>query len=154
MLPAQSAASSICKICLAPRSTWSWESSSTWEPSRQCQTPPSHLHSRQPKRHTRTLWIHFNEFICHISLLNTIPWIQNIEFPSIFRIEFKSWVHVNEIRFMNSDRIQWILISEFIYLWIHIRIQNLHIWIHTHEFIYSWIHIFISHMNSHVYEFI
>ena len=31
-LPAQSAASSICKICSAPR--WSWESSSTWKPSR------------------------------------------------------------------------------------------------------------------------
>ena len=30
-LPAQSAASSICKICSAPR--WSWESSSTWKPS-------------------------------------------------------------------------------------------------------------------------
>ena len=33
-LTAQSAASSICKICSAPRSTWSWESSSTWKPSR------------------------------------------------------------------------------------------------------------------------
>ena len=31
-LPAQSAASSICEICLAPR--WSWELSSTWKPSR------------------------------------------------------------------------------------------------------------------------
>ena len=31
-LPTQSAASSICKICSAPR--WSWESSSTWKPSR------------------------------------------------------------------------------------------------------------------------
>ena len=31
-LPAQSAASSICEICSAPR--WSWESSSTWKPSR------------------------------------------------------------------------------------------------------------------------
>ena len=34
MLPAQWAASSICKICSAPCSTWSWESSSTWKPSR------------------------------------------------------------------------------------------------------------------------
>ena len=33
-LPAQLAASLICKICLAPRSTWSWKSSSTWKPSR------------------------------------------------------------------------------------------------------------------------
>ena len=62
---------------------------------------------------------------------------------------------------MNSDWIQWILISEFIYLWIHIWIQNPYIWIHIHEFIYSWIHIFISYMNSYndymnsyVYEFI
>ena len=31
-LPAQSAASSICEICSAPR--WSWELSSTWKPSR------------------------------------------------------------------------------------------------------------------------
>ena len=30
--PAQSAVSSICEICSAPR--WSWESSSTWKPSR------------------------------------------------------------------------------------------------------------------------
>ena len=33
MLPAQSAASSICNICSAQRYTWSWESSSSWKPS-------------------------------------------------------------------------------------------------------------------------
>ena len=65
---------------------------------------------------------------------------------------------------MNSDWIQWILISEFIYLWIHIWIQNPYIWIHilmnsyTHEFIYSfhiWIHIMIiwihMYMNSYIW---
>ena len=56
---------------------------------------------------------------------------------------------------MNSDWIPWILISEFIYLWIHIWNQNPYIWIDIHEFIYSWIHIFISYMNSEKsYEFI
>ena len=63
-------------------------------------------------------------------------------------------IHLNEFRFMNLDWIQWILISEFMHLWIHIRIQSIYIWIHIHEFIHSWIHIFISPMNSHVYEFI
>ena len=78
---------------------------------------------------------------------------------------------------MNSDWIQWILISEFIYLWIHIWIQNPYIWIHysytwihflmnsyihfIYAFRYIWIHIIIScmnsyndYMNSQVYEFI
>ena len=108
----------------------------------------------QQKSELWFFWIHFNEFICHIALLNSIPWIQNIDFSSIFSNEFISWIHNNEIRFMNSDWIQWIPMSELIYLWIHIWIQNLYFWIHTCEFIYSWIHIFISHMNSRVYEFI
>ena len=94
------------------------------------------------------------EFICHIFLVNSILCIQNIEFLVIFSNEFILWIHNNEVKFMNSDWIQWILISEFIFLWIHTRIQNLYICIHMHEFIYSWIHIFISYMNSYVHEFI
>ena len=58
---------------------------------------------------------------------------------------------IKKIRFMNSDWTQWILISEIIYLLIHIWIQDPYIWIHISEFISSWIHIFISYMNSDVY---
>ena len=103
----------------------------------------------------------------------TTEFIQNIELSSIFSTEFIFWIHNDEIKCMNSDWIQWILISEFISLWIHIWIQNPYIWIHihisyTHEFVFHfiyefrciWIHIVISHMNSYndyissyVYEF-
>ena len=53
------------------------------------------------------LWNLYNKFICHILLLNSILWIQNIEFSSIFSIELISWIHVNEIRFVNYDWIHW-----------------------------------------------
>ena len=108
------------------------------------------------------------EFICHIFLVNSILCIQNIEFLVIFSNEFILWIHNNEVKFMNSDWIQWILISEFIFLWIHTWIQNLYIIFvficmnsYTHEFIslfHIWIHMYmnsyiISYMNS-FYEFI
>ena len=45
-------------------------------------------------------------------------------------------------------------LGQDIYLWTHIRIQNLYILFHIHEFINTWIHIFISYMNPYVHEFI
>ena len=54
---------------------------------------------------------------------------------------------------MNSDLILWILLSEFIYLWIHICIQNLNLWTHTHEFIYSWIYRSFHKWIHIAYEF-
>ena len=84
-----------------------------------------------------------------------ILWIQNIEFSPIFSQEFISWIswiHVNEIRFMNSDWIQWIDISEFIYLWIY-TFEFIYLWIHilmnsyihfTNEFTCIWIHIYVN----------
>ena len=85
-------------------------------------------------------------------LLNSL---QSIHMP-YFTIEFSTTLisimnsYYDEIEFINSDWIQWILISEFIYLWIHIWIQNLYIWIHIHDFIYSWIHI-LAYMNLNSY---
>ena len=46
----------------------------------------------------------------------------------------------------------WYCGSEFIYLWIHIWIQNLYIWIHKHEFMYSWIHMIIHIYINIAYE--
>ena len=94
----------------------------------------------QQKSQLFFFWMHFNEFMCQISILkwtqSSILWIQNIKFSSIFSNEFISWICVNEIRFINSDWIQWICISEFIYLYEFIWF--FHIWIHMfHEFIYE-----------------
>ena len=71
----------------------------------------------------------------------------------IFRNEFISWIHVYENRFMNSDLMLWIHISEFIYWWILIWIWNLYIWIHMHEFMYSWIHVLMNSFDHFIYEF-
>ena len=38
--------------------------------------------------------------------MSSMPWIQNIEFSLIFSNEFISWIHIYEIRFMNSDLIK------------------------------------------------
>ena len=131
-------------------------------------------------------WTHLNESISPINsyplripyngpigpfwLINSIPWIQNIEFSSIFSQEFILWIHVYEIRFMNSDLIvywyyEFLYVNlftyvfketfEFIYMnsYTHEFMYSFHIWVHLdYEFIWSF-HIWIRIcMNS--YEFI
>ena len=118
------------------------------------------------------LWIHKCKFIQHISviislnsLLNSTSQIQNTELFSIFSKEYISmnsnpWNHVCEFKICTCE-----FIHEFIYLWIHIQIQNLNIWIHIlmngsfhiwihidYEFIWSYVNSYA--INSWIYEFI
>ena len=90
-------------------------------------------------------------------------------------IYFQQWIHnmhscrnhVNEIRFMNSNWIQWIFVSEFRIHVNEIRYINSD-WIHNSDWMYSfhiWIHMYMNHiiisnmnsyndyMNSYVNKF-
>ena len=104
---------------------------------------------------------------CHISLLNSILWIPNIEFSSIFSNEFiiiisyyefiimKSWIQIeynkflylnsyilNSSSYMNSDSIH--LNS---YTWIHILMDS-------YIFISLWIQLDMNAYHHFIYEFI
>ena len=129
------------------------------------------------------LWIHHNEFRCHIILLNLIPWIENIEFHwfSVMNSYHElmlmksdswiqsSWIHnecpgtvSNQLLYLNSYAYEFILefriyTFEFIYMnsCTHEFIFSFHIWILV--IIKVWIHIMIVWIHtiiSYVYEFI
>ena len=109
-------------------------------------------------------WIHssYNKFICRISQLNSISWIQNIEVSSIFSNEFILWFYNNELELWNQIH-KFRLNTMNSYIWMHILMNscmnsesiclNSYTWIHEYSYIYS-INEFISYMNSWVYEFI
>ena len=112
-------------------------------------------------------WVDYNVFICEISLLNSISWIQNIEFSSIFSnvyyefiiMKSDSWIQIeyNEFLYLNSCTYKFmyefriytfelIYINAYTYEFIY---YSFHIWIH----VYIWIHMLHmnSCMNSYVY---
>ena len=122
-------------------------------------------------------WTHLNESISPINsyplripyngpigpfwLINSIPWIQNIEFSSIFSQEFILWIHVYEIRFMNSDLIvnwyyEFLYVNLFTYVFKE-TFEFIYMNSYTHEFMYSFhIHIMIMwiHMSTNPYIWI
>ena len=104
-----------------------------------------HKHSIHVWTHKRNLIYDslefITKFICHISLLSSIPWIQNIEFSLIFSYEFISQIHVNEIRFMNSELI----------LGIH-RLMNSYM--NTESIHLTWIYILMNSYIHFIQEFI